>query len=67
MKTIPMMEPRTVALLTALAIGCGLAFHPIFFLMAAGVVLVVIGQWTANEIRKFLVDFERKEVLAHRG
>lgn len=65
MKTIPMMEARTAALLTALAIGFGLAFHSIFFLVAAGVVLLVIGQWTVNEIHKFVVDFRRKEAPAH--
>lgn len=65
MKTIPMMEARTAVLLIALAVGFGLALHPIFFLAAAGVVLLVIGQWTVNEIRKFLVDFRRKEAFAH--
>ena len=65
MKTIPMMEARTAVLLIALAVGFGLAFHLIFFLAAAGVVLLVIGQWTVIEIRKFLVDFRRKEAPAH--
>lgn len=65
MKTMPMMEARTAVLLIALAIGFGLAFHPIFFLVATGVALLVIGQWTVNEIHKFLVDFRRKEAPAH--
>jgi len=65
MKTIPMTEARTTVLLIALAIGFGLAFHPIFFLVAAVAVLLALGQWTVNEIHKFLVDFRRKETLTH--
>ena len=50
MKTILVMEARTMVLLTGLAVGFGLAFHPIFFLIALGVVLLVVGQWTITEI-----------------
>ncbi len=67
MKTIPMMEFRTVALLTGLAIGCGLAFHPLFFVVAAGIVLVAAAERTANELHKFLIDFRNKQYPAHSG
>ena len=65
MKTIPIMEARTMVLLIAIAVGFGLAFHPIFFLVALGVVLLVVGQWTITQIRKFLVDFRRKQALTY--
>lgn len=65
MKTIPTIEAPTAVLLIALAIGVGLAFHPLFFLVTGAVVLLVIGQWTGNEIRKFLLEFRRKETPAH--
>ena len=65
MKTIPMMEARTVALLTGLAIGFGLAFHPLFFVVAAGIVLVATTEWTINELRKFLIVFRQKQPVAH--
>jgi len=62
MKTI---EPRTVALLTALAIGFGLAFHKLFLVVAAGVVLLAVAQRTGNELRKFLIDFRSKHNPLH--
>lgn len=48
MKTIPMLETRTVALLTALAIGFGLAFHSFFFVVAAGIMLFAVAGWTTR-------------------
>lgn len=60
MKPIHVMQPRTLALLIALAIGFGLAFHPLFFLVATAVVLIALGQWTADEFRKFVADFRKK-------
>ena len=51
MKTMPMMETRTVALLIALAIGFGLAFHPGFFLVAMAVVLLVIAEWAMRKLK----------------
>jgi hypothetical protein len=65
MKTIPMMETRTVALLTALAIGFGLAFHSFFFVVAAGIMLFVVAGWTSRETRRFLIEFRRKIYPAH--
>ena len=67
MKTIPMLEAPTAALLIALAVGAGLAFHPLFFVVAVIIVLLIAGQWTRNEIRSFLVDFRELQTLGHRG
>ena len=64
MKMIPIIEARTVVLLIAVALGCGLALHPLFFAVAVGVALVVAVEWTVNELRKFLVEFRRNR-LAH--
>ena len=65
MKTIPMMETRTVAVLTALAIGCGLAFHPFFFVVAAAIVSFAVAEWTTRETRRFLIEFRRRRYPAH--
>lgn len=67
MKTISMMETRTVALLTALALGLGLAFHPLFFALAAGIFLFGVAQWTEQETRKFLIEFRRRHYPAPSG
>ena len=64
MKMIPIIEARTVVLLIALAIGCGLAVHPLFFAVAVGMALLVAIEWTLNELRKFLVQF-RTSRFAH--
>jgi hypothetical protein len=65
MKTIPMMETRTVALLTAFAIGFGLAFHSFFFVVAAGIMLFAVAGWTTRETRRFLIEFRRRHYPAH--
>jgi hypothetical protein len=60
MKTIqklPMMEARTVALLIGLAIGLGIAVHEFFFVVALGIVLVVVVEWTAQRVHEYLHDF----------
>lgn len=60
MKTIqklPMMEARTVALLTGLAVGLGIVVHEFFFVVALGVVMIVIGEWTAQKVQEYLRDF----------
>ena len=54
---IPMMETRTVALLTGLAVGFGIVVHEVFFVVAFGVVLVVVAEWTAQRIQEYLLDF----------
>jgi hypothetical protein len=40
MKELPKLETRTVALLTGLTIGLGIAVHDIFFVVAALIALV---------------------------
>jgi hypothetical protein len=44
MKDIKHMEPRTVTLLLALAVGLGLAVHSLFFLAAAAIAAIVAVQ-----------------------
>ena len=59
MKRIPIMETRTVALLTAFAVGLGAAVHPFFFVIALIVLLVVAVEWTAEKLREYLDEFRR--------
>ena len=54
---IPVMETRTVALLTGFAVGLGIIVHQIFFVVALGVVLIAIAEWTAQRIQEYLHDF----------
>jgi type IV secretory pathway TrbD component len=54
---IPMMEARTVALLTGLAVGLGIVVHEVFFVIALAIVLLVVAEWTAQRIQKYLHDF----------
>jgi len=43
MKELHEMEPRTVALLTGLAIGLGIVVHEVFFLVALAIAFVAGG------------------------
>ena len=46
MKETELMQPQTVAVLTGLAIGLGIAVHPVFFLVALGIVLAdLVSGW----------------------
>lgn len=54
---IPVMEARTVALLTGLAVGLGIVVNEFFFVVALGIVLVVFAEWTAQRIQEYLHDF----------
>jgi type IV secretory pathway TrbD component len=54
---IPMMETRMVALLTGLAVGFGIVAHEVFFIVALGIVLVAVAEWTAQKIQEYLHDF----------
>jgi hypothetical protein len=50
------MEPRTMALLVALAIGLGIALHEFFFVVALCIVLIVAVEWTARTACEYLHD-----------
>jgi len=50
MKETPLMQPRTVVVLTGLAIGLGIALHPVFFLVALAIVLGEAGEWALGKI-----------------
>ena len=49
MKKDPVMQPRTVAVLTGLAIGLGITVHPFFFLVALGIILAVTMEWAVRK------------------
>jgi uncharacterized protein (DUF2062 family) len=59
MKKVPIMEARTAALLTAFAVGLGMAVHPFFFVLALIVLLVVAVEWTAEKACEYLQEFRR--------
>ena len=44
MKNLTELEPRTVTLLAAIAIGLGLVVHEVFFLLAIAIVVISISR-----------------------
>jgi hypothetical protein len=59
MKRMPIMEARTAGLLTAFAVGLGIAVHPFFFLVALAIFLVAIMEWTTEKLGEYLQTFRR--------
>lgn len=59
MKRLPMIEPRTVAVLAALAVGFGIAVHPFFFVVGLMIVLLPVMEWTTQKLGDYLHSFRR--------
>ena len=59
MKTLPMIETRTVAMLLALAVGLGIALHPLFFVVALLIVLLATAEWTTQKLGDYLHTFRK--------
>jgi hypothetical protein len=55
-------EPRTIVLLTALATGLGIAFHKVFFGLAAAIALSV----PFGRLIEHLRETEEKNAARHR-
>ena len=51
------MEPRTIALVLALAVGLGLAVHENFFAAGLAVLAFVAAHWTTQKAREYLRGF----------
>ena len=52
-----LMEPRTIALVLALAVGLGLAVHENFFAAGLAVLAFVAAHWTTQKAREYLRGF----------